>query len=480
MTVSLDAPVCLEQTEDDPAALPRAGSSETYAIEFAGWLPCFKIFGDCGRHPQFSHTDAPPAGYRFVRSEPKSSPGARAAREWRLGVLTRKILRAAWLTVRPLCSVVRHAQSAGPGRSLRTLAAVVRLYLVLRRAGCSFWPTVQFLRTRHFPSQVLVPPQAKLLFLTSVPYTFSQRPWVIEIEDATTLFYPHHMNGCTSRTAIQHSPYLPVVKALLESDACRGIVTHMRSTAEALPKLFRSEVVAAKITYIPYGITLPPIGQDQTVSKHLDILFTCSWRQGSDSFFLRGGLDVLRAFEIVHERYPHVRLTLRTGLPPLKPPFRRVVEKCWVRVIDRFLSEDEMDALMRGTHVFLLPSARLAVVSVLRAMAYGQVVVASDGWGFREYIDHGRNGMIVQGRYGNTSWMEDETGMLREDHAPMFTSHSGVVRGLVEAMSSLVEDHELRRRLGAQARQDVVGRFSLQNWNRGLKQALDQATRRAE
>ena len=49
------------------------------------------------------------------------------------------------------------------------------------------------------------------------------------------------------------------------------------------------------------------------------------------SFFLRGGLDVLRAFETMHERYPHVRLTLRTRLPELKPRFRRVLEKCWVR-----------------------------------------------------------------------------------------------------------------------------------------------------
>ncbi len=119
--------------------------------------------------------------------------------------------------------------------------------------------------------------------------------------------------------------------------------------------------------------------------------FTCSWHQNPESFFLRGGLDVVRAFEIIHERYPHARLTLRTGLPKLKPRFRRVLEKCWVRVIDRYLPDDEMDELMRSTHIFVLPAARIHVVSVLRAMAHGQVVVASDGWGFREYVEHRRN-----------------------------------------------------------------------------------------
>ena len=172
---------------------------------------------------------------------------------------------------------------------------------------------------------------------------------------------------------------------------------------------------------------------DHAADRPLDLLFTCSWHQLPVSFFLRGGLDVLRAFETVHERYPHVRLTLRTRLPELKPRFRKVLEKCWVRVIDRYLPNDDMDDLMRSSHVFLIPAARIHVVSVLRAMAHGQVVVASDGWGFREYVEHGRNGLIVPGRYGKTSWMDDD-GMLREDHAPMFHSSTSVSAGLAAAI----------------------------------------------
>ena len=225
-----------------------------------------------------------------------SAPNADALpsrRGWGFGWVARSVLRAARLLIRPLCSVVRHAHRFGLLRSLRTLAAVVRLFFALRRAGGAFWPTVQFLRTRHFASQVLVPPNARLLFLTSIPFTVNQRPWVIEIEDPITLFFPFHLNGCTGRTPIRRSPYLPVVKALLESESCRGIVTHMRSTAEALPKLFGSEIIAAKTAYVPCGIALPPAVTDQTAER-LDLLFTCSWHQLPVSFFLRGGLDVLR------------------------------------------------------------------------------------------------------------------------------------------------------------------------------------------
>ncbi len=477
MTISLREPKSPQTTQERVLDRASEAAYAPVAVEFAGWLPCFAFFGDCGRHPQFSHTDFPPAGYRFVCSAPRTdeAPIRRAG----LAGIVPFVFHAVWLLIRPLGAVVRQGRRVGVVPCLRTLAAFIRLFFALRRAGCRLWPTVQFLRTRHFPSQVLVPPRANLLFLTSIPFTCNQRPWVIEIEDPITLFFPFHQNGCTGRTDIRRSPYLPVVKALLESEACRGIVTHMRSTAEALPKLFGSEIVAAKTAYVPCGTTLPPTGVDHAADGRLDLLFTCSWHQLPVSFFLRGGLDVLRAFEIVQERYPRVRLTLRTRLPELKPRFRKVLEKCWVRVIDRYLPNDDMDDLMRSSHVFLIPAARIHVVSVLRAMAHGQVVVASDGWGFREYVEHGRNGLIVPGRHGKTSWMDD-AGMLREDHGSMFTSSTSVSAGLAAAIGALVEDHALRRRLGDQARQDAATRFSLDDWNRGLKEALDRACGRKE
>ena len=459
-----------------PASPLPADDQGAYPVEFAGWLPCFTLFGDCGRHPLFAHTRTPPEGYRFIRSQADCEPNA-ADRGSALDAAARRLYRAVRFAFRSAVSLLGYLRRTGVGPNLRALAAAGRLLFGLYRAGCPIWPTLQFLATRHLPSQVLLPRRPRLLFLTSFPFTFGQHPWVVEIEDVVTLLYPFHRNGQTSRTPIRRSPCLPVVKALLESDSCRGIVTHMRSTAEALPRLFRSEIVAAKTAYIPCGTALPAAGQEHAAGGPVNLLFTCSWHQDPESFFVRGGLDLLESFKTLKERYPRLRLTLRTRLPALEPCFRRILEKCWVRVIDRRLTEDEMEELMRETHLFLLPAARIHVVSVLRAMAHGQVVVVSDGWGFREYVEHGRNGLVVPGRYGKASWMDDD-GMLREDYAPLYASDPAVTRGLVEAVSALVEDHELRRRLGRQARQDVATRHTLENWNRGLKEALDSATRR--
>ena len=249
----------------------------------------------------------------------------------------------------------------------------------------------------------------------------------------------------------------------------------MRSTAELLPILFGSEAISRKVSYAPLGVALPTEYQTHDEDGPINLLFTNSWHQMASSFFVRGGLDVLEAFDVLRRRYPQLRLTIRSALPPDLPArYQLMLLDGWVRVIDRFLPNDLMSELLRETHVFLLPAARIHIVSVLQAMAHGQAVVVSDGWGMSEYIEHGRNGLVVPGR-ASVAWADIETGMLRESYAPMYASDPRVVAGLVESVSLLVEQRAVRQRLGAAARADVANRFTLDNWNAGLKRAFDRA-----
>ncbi len=460
-----------------------SSSFEELPIEFTGWLPVFGNFGNCGHHPQFDHTDSPPPGYRFVRSVPSSSqpvaPRSTLAR-W-IGAVGAGAGKLVMLCVRPPLSVVRNAVRYGPIQSITVLWAVIRLLWRCLQDGARPGAAIKFLRSRHFPSQVLVPRHSRLLFLTSIPYTYDQHPWVIEIEDATTLFYPFLHNGRTATVDVHASPYFRPVRTLLESERCRAILTHIRSTAETLPRLFRSPRIGAKVFHVPLGVKIPPRWQKhEAAAEHLDLLFTCSWHQDPESFYLRGGLEVLDAFGILQSRYPHLRLTLRTRLPHNLPHhYRSIVEGCWVRVIDRFLPREHLDDLMRQSHIYLLPAARIHVVSLLQAMSFGHVVVASDGWGIEEYVQHGRTGLIVEGRYGKVAWMDEEVGLLREDYTDMHTSDLTVVDGLVREIAGIVEDRARRRHIGQMARLEVETYYSLDDWNDRLKGALDQALGKA-
>lgn len=441
-------------------------------VEFLGWLPVFKRFGNCGSHPQFGHTEEPPPGYKFVRTQQvvyDDGPPPPETRRQRLRRVVTGLFLSLWV-------FVSTAQRYGVVRSLRTLVVFLRLFVGIARKTGRVLPALRFAHSRNFQSQVLAPRGADLAFVTSVPYTYGQNPWVIEVEDATTLFYPFVENGRTAGLDVRSSPYFATVKALLEADNCRGIVTHMRSTAEMIPTLFGSETIARKVTYSPLGVALPEKWQqhEDEGDAPINLLFTNSWHQNPDGFFLRGGLDVLEAFDVLRRRYPRLRLTLRSGLPRLEERHIRMVEAGWVRIISWFLPPKRMAELQRESHIYLLPAARIHIVSVLQAMSYGQAVVVSDGWGMEEYVEHGRNGLVVPGRK-KVAWADREAGMLRENYGPMYGPDQTVIDGLIESVSLLVEQRAVRKRLGGAARNDVATRYTLAQWNNALKAAFDKA-----
>jgi glycosyltransferase involved in cell wall biosynthesis len=447
-------------------------------VEFAGWLPVYEMSGNCGAHPQFQHTADPPPGYRFTWNAPRrkylSPPWVRS-----IGKL---VLAGAalLLLLRPLLGIFRGRGGFAPRARLRVLWAMIRLFFTLVRRGARIVPILRFLRSRHYQSQVQLGNYRGLVFLTSMPYTYGQNPWIVEIEDPTTLFYPHIQNGQTCSLDFAGTPYFPIVKTLLESDQCKGILTHMESTARMVPTLFGSDKIREKVCYAPLGVKLPRRWQrhaDRDDSGTINLLYINSWCQLN--FFVRGGLDILEAFSILRERYPQLRLTLRANLPGMDDHYYEIIESGWVRVIDRFLPAREMEDLMAESHIFLLPAARVHVVSLLQAMSYGLAVVTSDGWGIEEYVNHERNGLIAKGRYGKASWADEQAGVLREDYETMLVPDPEVVNGLVEAVSRLVEDRHLRQRLGRTARQDVQTKFSLERWNQRLKEVLER-TRGAE
>ena len=455
-------------------------------VEFAGWLPIFSVSGNCGAHPQFKHTGNPPEGYRFTRSAPPGEarvvppvPSARGlrARGARLGQKLAKAARSSLLAARSALNFVRPQRGVTIATRVAVFAAFVRLLVTLLRRGCKPGAVLNFLQTRHLQSQLLLGRQ-ELVFLTSMPYTFGQNDWVIEIEDPTTLFYPLVQNGHTCGLSLADSPYFPIVKTLLEADHCKAILTHMRSTAELVPALFKSEAIRKKVVYAPLGVRLPERWQrhdPQPAEEPIHLLFINSWCQVPENFYVRGGLDVLEAFAILRKRYPQLRLTMRTALPALDDHYLRILEGGWVRIVNRFLTDEEMAELHAESHIFLLPAARVHIVSLLQAMSYGLAVVGSDGWGMEEYLEHEQNGLVVRGRYGKASWADPEAGMLRENYEFMYTPDPEVVAGIVESVSRLVEDQELRRRLGHTARANVRDEYNLDSWNRGLKAALDRA-----
>jgi glycosyltransferase involved in cell wall biosynthesis len=94
-----------------------------------------------------------------------------------------------------------------------------------------------------------------------------------------------------------------------------------------------------------------------------------------------------------------------------------------------------VNAVLGKTDVFVLPSfAENLPMAILEAFARGIAVVATPVGAVPEVVDHGRNGFIVR---------------------------TGDIGDLAAALERLIADGDLRRRLGANARQDHAQRFEI-------------------
>lgn len=103
--------------------------------------------------------------------------------------------------------------------------------------------------------------------------------------------------------------------------------------------------------------------------------------------------------------------------------------------IPGWLGPGEVDRILRRAHILVLPShIENLPLSVLEGFAYGLAVVATPVGAIPEVIQHERNGLIV----------------------PV-----GDIDALAATLRRLIEDRELRLRLGAAARQDHADRYDI-------------------
>ena len=146
----------------------------------------------------------------------------------------------------------------------------------------------------------------------------------------------------------------------------------------------------------------------------------------------KGLVYFLRAMRTVVEEHHDVRLVL-VGDGPLRTELVKWVNKLGLTGKVDFVGSVgrvEVAELLSKSSIFVFPSLREGLpLSVLEAMACGVPVVGSDIPGVNDVVTHGENGFLV----------------LPKDS-----------KGLAESVLALLDDDELRRRFGEEARKVMV------------------------
>ncbi len=148
----------------------------------------------------------------------------------------------------------------------------------------------------------------------------------------------------------------------------------------------------------------------------------------------KGHIDLLRAFELVRQRFPDARLVL-VGSGKFEAAIRRHISARGLEAAVLLTgARSDVPAILSITDIFACPShAETACRAMQEAMAAAKPIVTTAHWGAVDFIEHERTGLLV----------------------PI-----GDWQALGRAIIRLAEDRELARRMGEAAREFAVEHFA--------------------
>lgn len=346
----------------------------------------------------------PPAGYEFVTEEGTAERGIKLASKW------------------------------GPSYWLLAQASRVAPVSLLKSLASRFKP----------------PPTGVCLTYAPAHVVLRKEPWILDMQRDSPCVL------AVSDARYSRRLWNSMTRRILASPYCRKIVCRFNVDKDEFTSYFGDERVAKKVEVIYWGVTRKEFVKEYSQDK-VKLLFIDSANMNThEHFALKGGYELLAAFQELSQSYDNLELVLRSAVPPnLK---KELSHDQRVKIIDRPVSWSELEQEWRSADIFVLPTWVTPSQVLLDALSFGLPIVTTNAEANPEIVADGRTGFLVPGR---TAMSPD-----RE-----------VVQALCRKLSILIENPELRRRMGAEARRTAEDRFSMEKRNQALRRVLDEAMR---
>lgn len=170
------------------------------------------------------------------------------------------------------------------------------------------------------------------------------------------------------------------------------LTDHMVCNSEALAEvLIGLGVPAGRLTYVPNGVDTERFAPARPVPSERSPLIVCVARLAED----KDHLTLLRAFVLLRQRYPDLRLRLVGDGPREKELKAWVGEHLPEGGVEFCPGSPDVRAHYAAARIFALTSVREGQPNViLEAMAAGVPVCATDAGGIPRLVAHGENGLL--------------------------------------------------------------------------------------
>lgn len=291
---------------------------------------------------------------------------------------------------------------------------------------------------------------------------FRNEPWLVDLEFVTQLSGYNKLHFKKFKNRIAES---------LSSKLCKKILPWTNMGAKTIQLAFDDQEILHKIETV--HLAVPPKNFIKKFNdEKVKLLFVSSQNFPHD-FEIKGGREVLEAFSKVVKSYDNVELTVRSYVPSkLRKRFGSIKN---LKIIDSVIPWQQLEQEFKTSDIFLFPSHNTPGLAILDAMSYELPVITTDLWANSEMIQNGRNGILIPPSK-EICYFEDD--LIPKWGDPGFLeiirNYSIDVDPLVSALCKLIDNPELRRRMGKEGRKDIeMGEFSIMQRNIRLKKIFD-------
>lgn len=293
-----------------------------------------------------------------------------------------------------------------------------------------------------------------------------KEPWVVALE--------HIGDLCPITYDIGHLRfYRSIIEKVLGSTHCKKIMPWLDYGKKTLLLNLNCKKFKDKIETVHLAVHSKRFTKKHKKDK-VTLLFVGTIHTGNipKTFVLRGGKEVLEAFEILNKKYDNVELIIKSSIPSsIKSRYSNILKSERIKIIDKILPWKQFEQIFKSSDVLLLLGHFAPGMTILDAMSYELPAIVIDVRGYQEIVEDGETGFLIRKSksipyhlYGNRFMKAIECVDPR------------VVGDLVEKTSILIENETLRRKMGRAARKEIeTGKFSIERRNEKLKEIFDEA-----
>lgn len=319
-------------------------------------------------------------------------------------------------------------------------------------------------------------PRSDLIFSDGL-LNFKNRRWVIAVEEALSSF---------QGSSYDHKWTHPIVETSLSNPNCKAVIYCFEATKKSLRTIYNTIGFERKMVYVPPAVPVarrPELQMySRTHSRTIKIVMLGSANFRSHWWFYgKGGHILLDAFSRLTRLFDNLQLIVLSAVP--KELLGLTASNPRITVFDGPIFGDELEKVLWGSHICVLPSRVTPWTGFLEAMNHELPIVTVGMHANAEVVEDGVTGFVI-----DVGWERDRmVGNYAISSAAEFQSlrrnwlhdYKHISTGIVEATSRLIRDSQLRIEMGIEGRSRVLpgGKFSVQKRNLALKGVFDRALR---